>query len=228
MRVLLLACVAVGLWAQNSAVLITLRHMNLSLAGQIAEAYGDGKVKVSGNSSTVILSGPPELLAIIQKAIEKADLPDPVAKNVELTFYVLTGADAASRDPLPDELAGVAKQVKGILGVPALRMVESIQIRTRVGRSSEASGILGRSAGGPNLYQLRIQAVEIHGEANARALRLTGLKFGARIASGANYVDTGFNTDVDFKEGQKIVIGKSSLDTSGTPYFVVVTGKVVD
>jgi hypothetical protein len=78
------------------------------------------------------------------------------------------------------------------------------------------------------LYQLRFREVLVEGETGSRFLRLSGLKFGGRIAAGANYVETGFNTDVDMKDGQKIVIGKSSLDTSGTPYFVVVTGKVVE
>ncbi len=67
----------------------------------------------------------------------------------------------------------------------------------------------------------------MEGETGSRFLRLSGLKFGGRIATGANYVETGFNTDVDRKDGQKILMRNSSLDTSGTPYFVVVTGKVV-
>ncbi len=230
MRVILLAFVAVVLWGQNTAMLIELRHIGPGLAAQIASAYGDGKVNVSTNASTLILSGPPEQLTVIHGVIRKADVPTPAKarKNVELTFYVLAAGDPGGRDLLPDDLAGVAKQVKGVLGVPALRLVESIQIRSREGRGGEASGILGKSAGAPNIYQLRFGEVRLQGEANARSLRLDSLKFGAKILSGNSYIDTGFSTEIDFKEGQKVVIGKSSLDTSGTPFFVVVTGKVVD
>lgn len=118
--------------------------------------------------------------------------------------------------------------MKGLLGVPALRLVESIQLRCLVERGSDANGILGRSGEAANLYQLRIRAVEVQGEATGRSLRLTGLQFGAKILVGSFYIDTGFNTDIDLKEGQKVVIDKSSLDTSGTPFFVVMTGSVFD
>jgi hypothetical protein len=87
---------------------------------------------------------------------------------------------------------------------------------------------MGKSVGNPSYYQLRFGEVLVEGEPGARFLRLGHLKFGGKIAIGQNYVETGFNTDVDLRDGQKIVIGKSSLDTSGTPFFIVVTGKVVE
>lgn len=80
----------------------------------------------------------------------------------------------------------------------------------------------------PNQYQLRFDEVIVQGADKARSIKLSRLKFGTKIAVGSQFFDTGLTTDVDFREGQKIVIGKSSLDSSGTPFFVVVTGKVVD
>lgn len=230
MKTLYLMCFAMVLWGQNAGLVIELRHIKANYAAQLAAAFGDGKVKFHflGDSPNLVINGPPELLAAIETAIKKADVPPKPAPNVELTFYVLAGGEGASGGPLPEELSGVAKQVKGLLGMTALKLVESIQIRSRAGAGGEASGVMGKSTGNPSLYQLRFGEVSVEGEPGARFLRLSRLKFGGKIATGSNYLETGFNTDVDLRDGQKIVIGKSSLDTSGTPYFVVVTGKVVD
>ncbi len=231
MKLLLLLLLSVTLWGQSAAKVILLKHMKADSAGLIANAFGDGKVNVQRDprAQMIVLSGPPDLLTAIENAIQKADVPDKPALNVELTFYVLVAGDASVSSALPEELAGVAKQVKALFGYPTLRLLDSIQVRSRDGKGGEASGMMGKMMGNlPSQYQLRFAEVSLEGAERARTVRLNSLKFGTKIAIGAQYLDTGFNTDVDFREGQKIVIGKSSLDSSGTPFFVVVTGKVVD
>ena len=235
MKLLLLVLMTVALWGQSSAKVIMLKHMNADTASLIAQAFGDGKVNHQRDPRTqmIVLSGPPDLLTAIENAIQKADVPDKPALNVELTFYVLVAGDAAAATALPEELAGVARQVKALFGYPTLRLLDSIQVRSRDGKGGEASGIMGKTQGSlPNQYQLRFTEVNLQGAEKARTLRLKALKFGTKIAigipTGTQYLDTGINTDIDFRAGQKIVIGKSSLDSSGTLFFVVVTGKVVD
>ena len=42
-----------------------------------------------------------------------------------------------------------------------------------------------------------------------------------------NYVETGISTDVvDVKEGQKLVVGRSSLNGSDTALFLVLIAKI--
>ncbi len=231
MKLLLLALMSVTLWGQSSAKVIMLRYMKADSAGLIAQAFGDGKVNVQRDprAPMLVLNGPLDLLTAIENAIQKADVPDKPALNVELTFFVLVAGDTFAATALPDELTGVAKQVKALFGHPALRLLDSIQVRTRDGKGGEASGMMGKMQGTlPSQYQLRFAEVSLQGAEKARTVRLNTLKFGTKIAIGTQYLDTGINTDVDFREGQKIVIGKSSLDSSGTPFFVVVSGKVVD
>jgi len=40
------------------------------------------------------------------------------------------------------------------------------------------------------------------------------------------YVQTGIETDIDLREGQKAVIGKTSIEGSAETVFVVVTGTI--
>ena len=50
------------------------------------------------------------------------------------------------------------------------------------------------------------------------------------IASGQGfqYLDTGLNTDVDIREGQKVVVGKANMDGSDRASIVILTAKVVE
>jgi hypothetical protein len=41
-------------------------------------------------------------------------------------------------------------------------------------------------------------------------------------------VDTGFTANLDIKEGQKVVIGKTGIEGSQSALILVATGKVVD
>ncbi|PYV91061.1 MAG: hypothetical protein DMG05_08330 [Acidobacteria bacterium] len=41
-------------------------------------------------------------------------------------------------------------------------------------------------------------------------------------------VDTGINTNIDVREGQKVVVGKATIDGSNNALFLVLTAKVID
>ncbi len=231
MKLLLLVLMSLTLWGQSSAKVILLKYIKADSAFVIANAFGDGKVNVQRDprAQMLVLSGPPDLLTAIENAIQKADVPEKAALNVELTFYALVAGDIAGTVALPDDLAGVAKQVKGLFGYPSLRLMDSLQVRARDGMRGEATGMMGKAQGNnPNQYYLRFDEVLVQGSEKAHSIKLSRLRFGTKILIGSQYLDMGLTTDVDFREGQKIVIGKSSLDSSGTPFFVVVTGRVVD
>ena len=231
MKLQLFVLMSMTLWAQPSAKVIMLKYLKVDSALTIGQAFGDGKVILQRDprAQMIVLSGPSDLLTAIENAIQKADVPEKTALNLEITFYVLVAGDKEGTVALPEDLASVAKQVKGLFGYPSLRLLDSLQVRARDGMRGEASGMMGMKPGNwPNQYQLRFDEVMVQGADKARSIKLSRLKFGTKIAVGSQFFDTGFNTDVDFREGQKIVIGKSSLDSSGTPFFVVVTGKVVD
>ena len=42
------------------------------------------------------------------------------------------------------------------------------------------------------------------------------------------FTTAGFNADIDVREGQKIVVGKSNFDGADGTFFLIVTAKVVD
>jgi hypothetical protein len=42
------------------------------------------------------------------------------------------------------------------------------------------------------------------------------------------YIDTGFNTGIDVREGQKVVVGKANIDGSNNAMTLVVTARVAE
>ena len=70
-------------------------------------------------------------------------------------------------------------------------------------------------------------------EPDGAMIRLDRLHAGLRIPTRARdgkstYIDTGVTTEVvDVKEGQKLVVGRSSLDGPGKALFLVLIAKIV-
>ncbi len=42
------------------------------------------------------------------------------------------------------------------------------------------------------------------------------------------YMQTGIQTDIDLREGQKAVIGKTSIEGGAETVFIVVTGTIIE
>ena len=70
-------------------------------------------------------------------------------------------------------------------------------------------------------------------DSTGKRVRIDGLHLGAKIPiksglNNINYIDTGINTDLDVREGQKVVVGKATVDSSNNALFLVLTVRVVD
>ena len=87
----------------------------------------------------------------------------------------------------------------------------------------------GQLAGG-RLTPFRVRSASLDGDGSM--IRLDSLHAGLRVplrstSEKPNYVETGISTDVvDVKEGQKLVVGRSSLNGSDTALFLVLIAKI--
>jgi hypothetical protein len=115
-------------------------------------------------------------------------------------------------------------------------------VRSREGRGGEASGLMNpaQASTAPALkplYQFKFNQSTVSTDDKGRSIHLDHVRFGGRIPTATStkdgesqyqYLDTGINTDVDLREGQKVVVGKASIGTVNTSLFLVLTAKVVD
>ena len=106
----------------------------------------------------------------------------------------------------------------------------------------EASGVVESStpvAGAKTISQVKFNSASVSTDDKGRAIRIDHLRVGLRVPihfhpgamqtqAGVQFIDTGINTDVDIREGQKVVVGKANMDGSDPASIVVLTAKVVE
>ncbi len=139
---------------------------------------------------------------------------------------------------LPTELEGVATQLRDTFGIAHLALLDSAFVRVRSGSGAVTESIvhgLGDPAH-PASYDLSIERVSVAATDQGRMIRLAHLDFrlvvfvptGIGLSQGATKYVEQVKTDVEFREGQRAVVGRTSAAGPGESLFLVVTGKVIE
>ena len=211
---------------------------------QLADLLIGGNLVVRSNESfrTISLYGPDQNVADAEELIKRFDTPRApsrlTSRNIEFVFYIIVAAPKGTAgDALPSELDPVAKQLKQIFGYNDFRLVDSSVLRTREGERGEASGNTAIAAGqGAPMsgYQIKFARTGVASSDKGNVIRIDGFQFGTRVpyATAAlgnwNFADVGFNTNLDVREGQKVVVGKAKYEGSDNALVLVITAKAVD
>ena len=176
----------------------------------------------------------------IEKIIQRLDVPPPPVQNIDVTIYLMSALGQPAAGAVPSELEGVVKQLKSTFSYKGYQLIDTQVIRVRAGQGGDASGVVENSspvAGAKTVSQVKFRSASVSTDEKGRAIRIDNLRVGLRvpIPSSPNskpdsfqYIETGINTDVDIREGQKVVVGKANMDGSDRASIVVLTAKVVE
>jgi hypothetical protein len=177
------------------------------------------------------------VLSEVEQIIKRFDVPPPPVQNIDVTIYLMSALGTSSSSPVPPELEPVVKQLKSTFSYKGYQLIDTEVMRVRAGQGGEVSGVVNGApsvAGNKTISQVKFRSASVSTDEKGRAIRIDGLKVGLRIpvAAGDNksfqYLDTGLNTDVDIREGQKVVVGKANMDGSDSASIVILTAKVVE
>jgi len=211
-----------------------IKHAEVNAMGQAIRIF-PVEVRENPNLRVIAVSGPPALMPTIEDTIRKLDVPPPTPQNVELTVYLLLGSD--QEGSVASELDAVAKQLKATFGFKGFRTLDTLVVRSRDGRGASVKGIaqLGSGTAYSSPYHFRYSAARILPDEKGRSIRLDGLAFSASIVTGRHGAgvvtrsdDAGFGADVDVREGQKVIVGKTAVEGTNTALMLVITAKVLD
>lgn len=230
-RLFLSLLCATGLFAQEPVSrVLQLKHIHPDSVNPVLSVLSAEKVRwrSDGNLRIIALHGPAELVGAIEEAVKKLDVPTAPPKNVELTFHLLlAGPEGSAQGILPD-LSGVVQQLQKTFALKAFRVLETAVVRAREGQGLNTSGQMAApgKADLSSIYGLEARHVSINGT----NVRLDRLRMTLRMPSGTGnqFSDAGLLTDIDVREGQKVVVGKSGVDGAAQSIFLVVTAKIVD
>lgn len=205
------------------------------VSGGLVSLVGDRGKKV------IILRGSPDGVAVVEDAIHRLDLPPQPpqytvpALNVELTVNLLYGAMKDGQDSVSQDLAATTKQLHSLFPYKSYRVLETFILRGRDGENATVNGLLPASQ---DTYDFHYRPHVAPGS-QPRQVRLANLRLGLRMrvpekdnATAMNVFriqESGIVTDLDAREGQKTVVGKSNLaGTEGDALILVVTPRVIE
>lgn len=236
-RLLMFVISALALSAQEEiSSVVTLRYVTPDSLMQTLQTVGNGKARISSYAQTRMLTitGAPAVVSLLEATVKKIDVAPEVQRNVEATFYMILAAPQGESGSIPAELSGVVQQLRSVFGLKSFRVLETAVVRGREGRRLETNGLMApvSKLDANAYYTIQVSNMAISTTDKGSTIRLDGLRFNAKLPTGNSthlqYSDAGFNTEIDIREGQKVVVGKSSIDTASQSIFLVVTAKVVD
>ncbi len=162
----------------------------------------------------------------------QAPVPPPQQQgNLELTVYLLSGlAQGEAADDVPQDLVSTVKQLRSIFNYKSYKLSESFMLRGRLGVGASAKGVLPGSAGLD--YEFRYSQVTVSSDSpplfriNGLRIRLTKARRPLGVQTNVDTIAS-IDTDLDIREGQKTVVGKSSVSSSGDALILVIVPKLV-
>jgi hypothetical protein len=226
----LLACCMLA-WGEDpkpDRKLIPLHYVDAGRVRSLAGTFAGRDLLIDADDRLhwIAVRGPAEMVAAFEEAVKKLDTPP---LGFELTVYLIS-ASPQPGDHLPEALASTAKQLHTVFAYKGYDLLESFVLRGKDGqRDANADGAIKTST-----YQFRYRHASVLDGA-AKTVSLENLSLQLRSPTGR--VDskgnpdlkyTGLTTDVDIRDGQKVVVGKSDVNSEDSPLILVVTAKVVE
>ncbi len=161
---------------------------------------------------------------------------EPAVPNVEFTVYLLSGIVQPSSDDVPQDLAATIRQLHNLFAYKSYKLTESFIVRSRSGPNSVGVSTEGFLPGSSGLrYYFSYQNIRVSdGKPYMVHIRNLSLSLNAPPTYGpdgkqrGNSTVASIRTDLDLAEGQKTVVGKSSIDPAGNALILVIVPKVIE
>jgi len=184
------------------------------------------------------VSAAPAVVAAIEETLRRLDVPASPRRSVEVTVWVLEalGKELGSA-PLPAEIEGVVAQLKRTFSYGSYRLADTMIARGRADSrlSMRTAGSDDAWAFGSLAYDLSVQKVSVLNGEGAPLIRLDGLAFNASMprstkgSEGKGPRDFNVHGDIDTREGQRVVLGKTGLgDDTGNALILVLSARLVE
>jgi hypothetical protein len=191
---------------------------------------------------TITVRDFPENIATVEEAIKRLDTPEPPRPDIEFAIHVLLASNAAlPPTDLPTELNDVIKQLQTALRYKNYGLMTSALHRAKEGPGGiNNSGIaesklfdVPRPNDSPTFYEYALESIGLDTGSGSPVINVAQLRFNMRIplALGSttepkiNYQNVGFRSPVTLRQGEKVVVGSTTMGDKGL--IVVVSARVL-
>jgi hypothetical protein len=223
------------------------KHRDPRLIASAVKLLGSGfpnsDLSVNLELGTITVRDFPENIATIAEAIARLDQPAPGQPDLEFHVYVLIGSNAPSSSSssssareLPAELVDVVKELQSTLRYASYGLLTTAVHRTHPGDGVESSGVAETKLLGmttpesqPVFYSYNLRRVSVLQRTAREAVDVETFRFQMRIpltleGKGTQYQEVGFETPVTIREGEKVVVGTTTMGDKAL--VVVVTAQI--
>ena len=194
------------------------------------------EVQVISNTElhTIAVRGSATNVKAVEEAVARLDTQSAAPKNIDLTIYLVVGTDSDnSGTAVPKDLDSVVTQLKNTFAFKTYRLLDVMTLRSRTGQQANTDSSGGFMQFG-NVTKTVMSNFMINSSsigADGTTVRLDQVRAGAKIpieqGSGQfSYQDLGLRTDLDIKEGQKVVVGRMGINREQA-LFLVLTAKII-
>jgi hypothetical protein len=209
--------------------------------GTVREVLRNLPLNMTMYQNNIILNGTADAVAAAEQLITNLEASSPRERDIDVTGYIILASTQADGAPnMPADLDPVLKQFRNLLTYKSFRVLDTLILRLKENSRGETGGFLalpnvpppGASEG------FVIERASISGDVvHLKSLRLRVSVPTPAVAAPSNNAqpnvafvprDVSLSTDVDIKTGQKVAIGKASVNPAGDALILVVSAKVVD
>lgn len=209
----------------------------------VMRALGSGfrgaAISANDEFNTITVRDFPENLAVIEEAIKRLDSPMAPHPDIELHIHILVASNAANAsNEHPAELNEVIKQLQGTLAYKSYTLMASaIQRAKESGRVSGNSGVADPKlfnvdvpAGNLIFYDYALDSISIQaGAVGENKMQVSNFIFNMKIplnlGNSIQYQSVGFRTPVSVREGEKVVVGTTTMGDKGL--IVVLSARMI-
>ncbi len=209
-----------------------------SMLQTLGSGFKGSALSVNRELRTITARDFPENLAVMEDAIKRLDVPEAPRPDIEFHVHVLIASNTASgTTTFPPELGDVIKQLQATLSYKNYSLMSSSIQRGKEGISGvnnsglSDSKLLGLDANQstPIFYGYRLRPIMLENSASGSTVHIGTFSFNMRfpitLGASAQYENVGFETPVSVRDGEKIVVGTTTMGDKGL--VVVLMAKVI-
>lgn len=204
---------------------------------------------VSSNADSIlqviVLHGRVKDVAAVEQTIHELDMPASAQafkmRDIELIVSVIGGSNKNELLPegqTSEAIAPVIRQLRAIFPYKNYQLLSSMLLRSSEGTGAMSSGIMKSFSSFENYshasgYGISYEKLTISSE-DKQIIHIQNFQFKTTVrtqvgnTSQSEPTDITLTTNVDLREGQKIVAGKANIDSSDLALFIVLTAKILE